>query len=118
MEKTDLGITFVAPVILALLLAGCAGNTRPEPDPVRKVLFQCENGESALVRFYTGEERADLLYDGQVIGLQQQRTASGFHYTNAGNGIRGKGDELLLEIGRRAPIRCQVKINHDPVTGG
>lgn len=101
-------IRFVTPVILALLLTGCGDNTRQETDPVRKVLFRCDNGQSALVRFYTREERADLLYDGQVTELQQQRTASGFHYTNARTGIRGKGDELLLEIGRRAPVRCRA----------
>ena len=71
-------------------------------------MYECERGEPALVRFHTGEERAELIYDGQVTALPQAPTGSGFYYTNGKMGIRGKGEELFLEIGRMAPIRCQA----------
>lgn len=105
-------IRLVVALALAICVVGCGGHTRPDPPPMTKVLFDCENGESALVRFHTAEELADLLYDGQVNELQQQRTGSGFYYTNGKVGIRGKGDELLLEIGRMTPIRCHATERH------
>jgi membrane-bound inhibitor of C-type lysozyme len=43
-----------------------------------------------------------------VTSLPQLPTGSGFHYSNGRIGIRGKGNELMLEIGRMAPIPCQT----------
>lgn len=108
MDRPGLPVSVVTSAALALMLAGCGGNSRQEQDPVREVRFECENGESVHVNFHTKEERAVLHYGGQATELTQQRTGSGFYYTNARTGIRGKGDELLLEIGRRAPIRCRA----------
>ena len=43
-----------------------------------------------------------------MIDLAQQRSASGFIYSNGPNTIRGKGDALTIEIGRMVPIQCQA----------
>lgn len=47
-----------------------------------------------------------LVRGGRTLELQQQPSGSGFIYSNGPNTVRGKGDELVLEIGRMAPIRC------------
>ena len=43
--------------------------------------------------------------------LQQQRTGSGFLYSNGPTSVRGKGNELILQDGRSAPIRCKTRAN-------
>lgn len=79
-----------------------------EPTAQRRVSFSCENGEEIEVRFFALQGVAVLVRQGETHELQQQRMASGFYYTNGPMSVRGQGDELRLEIGRRAPIQCRA----------
>lgn len=98
----------IAPLaVLALLTVGCT--TSPDPAAGREVAFSCTNGESLSVRFLPEREVAVLLRHGDEIELQQQVSGSGFIYGNGPNTIRGKGNELTVEIGRRVPIQCTAK---------
>ena len=93
--------------VLLSLLAGCttiAHQNSPSPD--YDVAFTCVNGESLRVQFYTEQEVAVLLRHSDEITLPQQKSASGFIYSNGPNTIRGKGDNLTVEIGRMMPIEC------------
>ena len=100
------------------LVAACSALacTSPTPAPpteptpaVRNVRFTCTNGEWLSVRFFTEEARAILTRNGQDIALQQQPSGSGFIYSNGPNTIRGKGQDLTVEIGRRVPLQCQAR---------
>ena len=95
-------------VSLASLIAACnhAGTASPQ---YIDATYSCERGAPLRVRFFTGQETAELERGGETFSLPQQRTASGFYYTNGKMGIRGKGEELLLEIGRMAPVRCTAQ---------
>lgn len=70
------------------------------------VAFSCMNGETVRVRFDNAKEMAVLERNGEKIELAQQRSGSGFIYSNGSNTIRGKGDQLSVEIGRMVPIAC------------
>ncbi len=93
---------------LAALVAACSG-AGETPSGYTDVAYECERGAPVSVRYFTDQELAELTLGDDVLRLPQQRTASGFHYTNGRTGIRGKGDEIMLEIGRMAPIRCTAK---------
>lgn len=97
-------------VSLVIALASvCSGTGGADQPAYIDVSYDCERGEPISVRYYTEQELAELTLGDDVLSLPQQRTASGFHYTNGRTGIRGKGDEIMLEIGRMAPIRCTAK---------
>ncbi|WP_208108743.1 MliC family protein [Cognatilysobacter terrigena] len=70
--------------------------------------YSCADGESVSVKFFPAQGVASLKRNGQAIELQQQPVASGFAYSNGPNTIRGKGSELMLEIGRMVPIACKA----------
>ncbi|MGY1459591.1 MULTISPECIES: MliC family protein [unclassified Luteimonas] len=103
-------------VPLMAMLAACAAcacssppaAVDPSPPDMREVAFSCDNGESLSVRFHAAQERAVLLRNGDAIELAQQPSASGFVYSNGPNTIRGKGDDLTVEIGRMVPIQCKA----------
>lgn len=96
-------------VVLAVLLASCASGESPSSSPTeRAVSFKCTTGEQLDVRFLLDKDAAILTRGGQRIELQQQPAASGFWYANGPNAIRGKGDELRVEIGRMAPLECRA----------
>jgi membrane-bound inhibitor of C-type lysozyme len=61
------------------------------------------------MRFFPEQGVGVLVRGGQTIELQQQPAASGFIYSNGPNTVRGKGDELRLEIGRMAAITCRSR---------
>ncbi|QHJ13896.1 hypothetical protein FX988_04177 [Paraglaciecola mesophila] len=73
-----------------------------------QVIFECERNEPVTVRFYKDSERAVMTRNNQDIELVQQPTASGFSYSNGPNSIRGKGDDLTVNIGRMAAINCRA----------
>jgi membrane-bound inhibitor of C-type lysozyme len=79
--------------------------TPTQEGPVR---YNCERGDSIEVQF-SGTGEATLYRGDAATELSQVPTASGYYYTNGRIGIRGKGDEVVLEIGRMAPIQCQVE---------
>ena len=95
-------------LVAALGFAAC-GAQNPSGDDVRSVKFRCENGEQIEARFFTARGTAVLVRHGDSIELKQQPSGSGFVYGNGPNTIRGKGDELIVEIGRMAPIKCQAQ---------
>lgn len=95
---------------MCLLIVGCASApdvTRNNSPDEREVSFFCMNGETVSVRFFPAQGVAVLVRNGNNIELQQQPTGSGFLYSNGPNTIRGKGDELMLEIGRMVPVPCK-----------
>ena len=90
-------------------LAACAGGQRqPAEAEMNRVRFHCDNGEHVEMRFFPAHEMAVLLRNGRSIELRQQPSASGFIYSNGPNTVRGKGREIIVEIGRMAPIRCEA----------
>ena len=119
------------PLFLTALLsaAGCAthGAAAPEPPPPaqpsvpatpapvpaapasgeRAYTFSCDNGECIQVRFSRARSLATLVRGGESVELPQQASGSGFIYGNGRTTLRGKGDELILEVGKMAPIRCR-----------
>jgi membrane-bound inhibitor of C-type lysozyme len=104
----------MTPVHLATLSAAlCMGCSTPmhqgEPTGERRVRYACANAEEVEMRFFPLQGVGVLVRNGKTMELQQQPAASGFHYTNGPNTVRGKGDELMIEIGRMAPIKCQAR---------
>lgn len=102
--------TATTAILAALFASACAAApARPEASADREVLFSCGNGESLTVRFSASQETATLIRNGQSIELKQQPSGSGFVYGNGRNTIRGKGDDLTVEIGRMVPIQCKAR---------
>jgi membrane-bound inhibitor of C-type lysozyme len=107
--------------LLALaFLCGCTTtHTQDEPSSsgetypanASRARYACEGGQSIEVRFFIREGRAVLVRDEKRMELQQQRTGSGFLYSNGPTSVRGKGNELILQDGRSAPIRCKTRAN-------
>jgi membrane-bound inhibitor of C-type lysozyme len=79
-----------------------------EPTGERRAQFSCDDGNTIEMRFFPLQGVGVLVRDGATMELQQQVSASGFVYSNGPTTVRGKGDELRLEIGRRVPIVCQA----------
>jgi membrane-bound inhibitor of C-type lysozyme len=91
---------------------GCACTpmmTRDDSSNDREVAFSCANGESLSVRFLPAQGVAVLVRNGKTMELQQQSSGSGFIYSNGPNTIRGKGNDLTVEIGRMVPIQCKAR---------
>ena len=61
------------------------------------------------MRFFPQQGVAVLLRGGQTTELQQQPSGSGFVYSNGPITVRGKGDDLSLEIGHMVPIACRAR---------
>lgn len=108
------GMTALAAVGLAV---GCAGRPVAAPRPAsldgsplkREVAFTCSNGTELSVRFFPAQGVAVLVREGQTTELQQAPSGSGFVYASRTTTIRGKGDDLTVEIGRMAPLQCKAK---------
>ena len=101
--------TLALPALACALAACTAAPPNTEHNTMRRVNFACENGEDVQMRFFPAEGVAVLVRDGRTLELQQQPAASGFLYRNGPNTVRGKGDELQVEIGRRVPIKCKAR---------
>jgi membrane-bound inhibitor of C-type lysozyme len=99
----------LATISLLAILQACTSSPSTVSQPPRLVKYACDNGEFVEVRFAEGEGAATIIRAGAAIALKQQVAASGFVYSNGPNAIRGKGDELRVEIGRMAPIMCQAQ---------
>lgn len=102
---------FMKTPYLILLIACAVGacSSSPPASDDREVAFACTNGASISVRFSPASSTAILKRRGDSIELQQQPSGSGFIYSNGPNTIRGKGNELTVEIGRMVPIQCMAK---------
>ena len=92
----------------AVLAASCSATTGT-PAEVLDVSFSCTNGETLAVRFIQERNLAILTRGGVSIELPQQISGSGFIYSNGPYTIRGKGDDLTVEIGRMMPLQCRAK---------
>lgn len=92
------------------LLAGCSTPAyQGEPTNERRVQYACANGENLEMRFFPLQGVGVLVRNNQPMELQQQRSASGFIYSNGPTTVFGKGNELTVEIGRMVPIKCQAR---------
>lgn len=74
-----------------------------------RTTFVCDNDETIEVRFFPDQGIAVLVRGGQNVELNGEPVASGFKYTNGQTTIRGKGDELTLNVGMMATAKCQAK---------
>jgi membrane-bound inhibitor of C-type lysozyme len=106
---------FLFILFLIVGLQACTPETRVEDDAeiqsdsaelYTQVLFECVDNLPVTVRFYKRSERAVMIRNNDEIELKQIPTASGFSYTNGPYSIRGKGDDLVLNIGRMSGINC------------
>lgn len=93
-----------------VVLSACAPIPAKQPMPaVRTVAFSCTNGETLSVQFFLNEEKAILTRNGSDIEMPQQPSASGIWYSNGPNTLRGKGDDLTVQIGRMVPLQCTAQ---------
>lgn len=99
-------LVFLAPVAAS----ACAA---PTVDEIH-ALFACDDGRTLDVVFVPERDVARLAWEGDTLELPQQRTGSGYAYSNGRVGLRGKGSELQLEIGRRAPVDCREVHRNTP----
>ncbi len=97
----------IAVAVLAALVSACATPLNAPPSAI-DVDFACSNGETISVRYQRDPDVAILMRNGDAIELRQQRSGSGFIYSNGPNTIRGKGDDLTVEIGRMVPLQCHA----------
>lgn len=101
--------SYAIPLIAIVSVAGCTTAAQNSTqDSVLPVSFTCENGEQLEMRFFPEQGIGVLVRNGKMLELKQQRMASGFLYSDGTNVVRGKGDELSVEIGRMAPIKCKA----------
>lgn len=87
-------------------VAGALATLPAETEDEIRVHFSCDDGQDLEMRFFPMQDLAVMIRNGTAIELPQQISASGFIYSNGPNTVRGKGNELVVEIGRRAPINC------------
>jgi len=100
----------VVPIFLLVMNCGCSPVPyRDDSTEALNVAFDCTNGESLNVRFLPAQRLAFLTRNGSTLELPQQPSGSGFIYSNGPNTIRGKGDELIVEIGRMVPLQCNAR---------
>ncbi|GAA4422453.1 MliC family protein [Acidovorax lacteus] len=93
---------------LAGLLAGCSSPPASEPAE-RRSTYDCSNNETLELRFQAADRTALLLRKGGQVTLAAEPVASGFRYSNGPITVQGKGADLLIEIGRMVPIRCEAR---------
>lgn len=103
----------IAVILSWLLLASCmddapVSSSAGEMPTETRVSFSCVNGERLEMRFFPLQGIAVLMRNGDRLELQQQVSASGFIYSNGPTTVRGKGDEISVEIGRMMPIICHA----------
>ena len=98
--------TFTTLALLAtpLLLSGCQQLAPKSTNP--SVQFVCRNGENLLVKFDNDQQQAIIHYHDQKIVLPQQVSGSGFHYANASQSLRGKGNKVTAKLTDGEPFEC------------
>lgn len=93
-------------VVVAVSVACTPIVSRDDAPGDREVPYRCDNGETVAVRYFPAQGVAVLVRNGETIELQQAPAGSGVIYTNGPTTVRGKGDDVTLEIGRMVPIQC------------
>ena len=97
-------------VLVLACLSGCIGlGAQAKAIDYNEVIFTCGREESVLVRFYPSNGSAILVRDEQTFDLKQEPAGSGFLYTNRRVSIRGKGEDMSIEVGHMAPIKCHAQ---------
>ena len=98
-------------VVLGLSVLPACSVLTPHRDTTAElhVHFVCTNGEAIEMRFFPAPRSgAVLIRKDTPIELPRQPAASGFLYSDGPNTVRGKGDEITVEIGRMVPFDCKV----------
>lgn len=93
--------------MMVILAAGCA-STQGQSTGERRVTFDCSQGEEIEMRFLP-QGVAVLVHKDTTLELQQRPSASGFIYSDGPNTVRGKGNDLTVEIGRMMPLKCRAR---------
>jgi membrane-bound inhibitor of C-type lysozyme len=83
--------------------------TGPDAGNVRRVHFTCDNGEELQVVFFRTLQIADLVRNQKGTELSKQPSGSGFHYSNGTHTIRGKGEDLAIEVTQQPTLNCKAK---------
>lgn len=96
-------------LMLSALLTACAAPApQGEPTGERRVQYRCSQGETVEVRYFPLQGVAVLVRQGKPMELQQQPVASGFLYSSGPHAVRGKGDDIQIEVGRMVPLACKA----------
>jgi len=86
---------------------GCSNNSSQHNLPeIYEISFTCDRGDPVQVRFFKNKEVAILIRDRKATELQQEPSGSGFNYSNGPTSILGKGNDLMVQFGRMAPMNC------------
>jgi membrane-bound inhibitor of C-type lysozyme len=104
--------------VLTLALAFAAAEPAPPADGqapdksaiVGEAHYACKDGRHFRVVFQETPNVALVTFgNGDVFVLAQQPSGSGFAYGDGGKRtLRGKGEEAMWIIGRRAPLLCNT----------
>ena len=102
-------LSLMVVVLLAGTLLACSSSARRENEVIeRQVRFVCSNGEEVEMRFFPQQRVAVLVRHGLSMELLERPSGSGFIYSNGPNTVRGKGDEITVEIGRMVALQCKA----------
>lgn len=87
------------------VLAACGGTETA----VNEVSYACIGDQRISVRYFLGQTRADLSYEGKTFSLNQLPSGSGIRYSDGNLTLLGKGDEAFVEqAGARLFDGCKV----------
>ncbi|WP_191062202.1 MliC family protein [Geminicoccus harenae] len=107
-RKIDIWPAALAAAALAAMTA-CAAQPKNDPEirDVATVTYHCENGNTLEVWF---EPDSAIVSEngGETLIIPQQRSASGMWYADAGNELRGKGDEASWTADGKPTTQCKV----------
>lgn len=88
-----------------LALAACA----TAPEAPTEVTYECDRGDPLVVVYDRDAGTAVLVRGDDRVTLAQEPVGSGFAYRAGPTAIRGKGDDLTVEIGRMVPLQCRAR---------
>ncbi|MBM9535861.1 MliC family protein [Desulfobulbus alkaliphilus] len=102
--------TLIAATMVTLLAAGCTStpSISTSSTEVQEVRFNCTDGQSLAVRFFPAQGVAVLVRNRETMELHEQVSGSGFIYSDGSTAIRGKSNDLTVEIGDQVPLRCMA----------
>jgi membrane-bound inhibitor of C-type lysozyme len=109
MEKMlSIGVALVS----AALLSGCATQNAvqqavEEPIGAGRMQFACGNGEMVEMQFVPERDHGVLRRSGWSVELPRRAVDSGYAYSNGPTTVRGKGNEITIQIAHLAPIWCR-----------
>ena len=98
--------------LATLLLSGCASQPPAmqafsAPADGSSMQYACGNGEKVEMQFYPEQGRSVMRRSGWTVELPKQATETGYAFSNGPTTVLGKGNELTIQIGHLAPIRCR-----------